>query len=122
MGTIESRNQITMALRIALLLATVASASAFSSSAGLVKGMKSVSGIQRHAPKSLRMSVADMEGVGEETGNSVFDPLGFSKVSDESLAWFRAAELKHGRVAMAACTGWITGLGYTFPGYISPST
>jgi hypothetical protein len=72
-----------------------------------------------------RMSVADMEGVGQETGNKVFDPLGFSKIaSDETRAWFRAAELKHSRVAMAAATGWayVSSGGPLLPGYISPST
>ena len=41
------------------------------------------------------------EGTGPETGNKVFDPLGLSKIaSEETLAWYRAAELKHSRVAM----------------------
>ena len=41
----------------------------------------------------------------------VFDPLGLSKIaSEETLAWYRAAELKHSRVAMAAATGWALSL------------
>ena len=41
------------------------------------------------------------EGVGPETGGNVFDPMGLSKIaSEETLAWYRAAELKHSRVAM----------------------
>ena len=41
------------------------------------------------------------EGVGVETGGKVFDPMGFSKIaSAETLAWYRAAELKHSRIAM----------------------
>merc|ERR1719243_521211 len=70
----------------------------------------------------LRMGVADMEGVGPETGNKVFDPLGLSKIaSEETLAWYRAAELKHSRVAMAAVTGWawVSSGGPLFPGYLS---
>ena len=36
---------------------------------------------------------------------------------DRTQAWFKAAETKHGRVAMAACTGWIvTELGFRWPG------
>merc|ERR1719410_1254300 len=36
-----------------------------------------------------------------------FDPLGLSLgKSDEVMAHYREAELKHGRVAMAACLGW----------------
>ena len=56
---------------------------------------------------AIHMGVADMEGTGPETGGKVFDPLGLSKIaSEETLAWYRAAELKHSRVAMAAATGW----------------
>jgi light-harvesting complex I chlorophyll a/b binding protein 4 len=36
-----------------------------------------------------------------------FDPLGLSVgKSDEMMMGYREAELKHGRVAMAACLGW----------------
>lgn len=36
-----------------------------------------------------------------------FDPLGLSQgKSDEIMNIYREAELKHGRVAMAACLGW----------------
>ena len=51
----------------------------------------------------------------------IFDPLGLSKLgSDETLAWFRHAEVKHGRVAMAAFTGWwVVAAGYTFPGFLT---
>merc|ERR1719313_1461047 len=74
---------------------------------------------------AVQMGVADMEGTGPETGGKVFDPLGFSKIaSEETLSWFRAAELKHSRVAMAAATGWayVSSGGPLLPGYISPST
>merc|ERR1711937_752144 len=38
----------------------------------------------------------------------VFDPLNLAQSgSDATLAWFRAAELKHGRVAMAAFVGYV---------------
>merc|ERR1719199_2184468 len=79
------------------------------------------------------MSAADgMEGAAQETGNAVWDPLGLADLgSPATLAWFRHAELKHGRVAMAAFTGWLVaagnqlaikngGEGLHFPGYISP--
>ena len=62
------------------------------------------------------------EGTGPETGGKVFDPYGFSKIaSAETLAWYRAAELKHSRVAMAAATGWayVGSGGPLFPGYLS---
>jgi len=54
----------------------------------------------------VRMGVENMEGIGPETLNKVFDPLGFTTAgSDKTLAWFRAAELKHGRVSMLASLG-----------------
>jgi hypothetical protein len=64
------------------------------------------------------------EGTGPETGGKVFDPYGFSDpsfASEETLAWYRAAELKHSRVAMAAVTGWawVSSGGPLFPGYLS---
>merc|ERR1719460_2361191 len=71
---------------------------------------------------AIHMGVADMEGTGPETGGKVFDPLGLSKIaSEETLAWYRAAELKHSRVAMAAVTGWsyVASGGPLFPGYLS---
>jgi len=70
------------------------------------------------------MGVADMEGTGPETGGKVFDPMGLSKIaSEETLAWYRACELKHSRVAMAAATGWayVASGGPLFPGYLSSS-
>jgi hypothetical protein len=59
-----------------------------------------------------------MDGIQAPTG--FFDPLGLSKsASDETLAWYRAAEIKHGRVAMAAFLGCVVnGLGLEFPGAI----
>jgi hypothetical protein len=47
-----------------------------------------------------------------------FDPLGLATLgSDSTLAWFRAAELKHSRCAMLAVTGYIVqGAGVHFPG------
>lgn len=50
-----------------------------------------------------------------------FDPLGLATLGSEStLAWFRAAELKHSRVAMLATTGYIVqASGVHFPGMLS---
>ena len=53
---------------------------------------------------ALRADASGMDGIQAPTG--FFDPLGLSKsASDETLAWYRAAEIKHGRVAMAAFLG-----------------
>ena len=77
---------------------------------------------------ALTMGVESMEGVGPETGGKVWDPLGLATMASEpTLAWYRHAELKHGRVAMAAWVGfaWMYNAGWTkgslglFPGDIS---
>ena len=67
------------------------------------------------------MVAARREGTGEETGGEIWDPLDISgSVGDEALMWFRAAELKHGRVSMLACVGYLLGAaGITFPGEIA---
>merc|ERR1719271_153089 len=79
------------------------------------------------APRSASRAAAKMafidtlEGTGEETGGEIWDPLDISgSVGDEALMWFRASELKHGRVAMLATVGYLTGAaGITFPGEIA---
>jgi len=52
---------------------------------------------------------------------SIWDPLGLAEYgSEETLAWFRHAEVKHGRVAMAAFVGWwAVGAGLRFPGELA---
>merc|ERR1712072_1551993 len=67
------------------------------------------------------MGIDTLEGTGEETGGEIWDPLDISgAVGDEALMWFRASELKHGRVAMLASVGYIAGAaGITFPGNIA---
>ena len=65
---------------------------------------------------ALHMGAESMEGASAPFG--YWDPMGISEYgSDATLAWFRHAELKHGRVAMAATVGWIIQeTGITFPG------
>jgi len=75
------------------------------------------------ASSSVRMGVESMEGVSVETGNKVFDPASFATMGgDETLAFFRHAEIKHGRVAMAAMTGFLFHInGIHFNGMLSPT-
>ncbi|CAN0021257.1 unnamed protein product [Heterosigma akashiwo] len=57
--------------------------------------------VQRAAPSG---DVSSFEGILEPAG--FWDPLGLSADrSYETLQWWRAAELKHGRVCMLACLG-----------------
>mmetsp|Transcript_45148 Transcript_45148/g.54717 ORF Transcript_45148/g.54717 Transcript_45148/m.54717 type:complete len:206 (-) Transcript_45148:125-742(-) len=68
---------------------------------------------------SLSMGLSDMPGSTAPLKN--FDPLGLATLGSEStLAWFRAAELKHSRVAMLATTGYLVqAAGIHFPGMLS---
>merc|ERR1719330_1152691 len=53
----------------------------------------------------------------------IWDPLGLAGDGDaESFKRRRATELKHGRVSMIACLGYITPEYFKFPGYLSPSS
>jgi Chlorophyll A-B binding protein len=76
---------------------------------------------QQVAPTSTLAASALDDLPGSTPPLKSFDPLGYSKVgSDETFAWFRAAELKHGRVAMVATTGYvIQAAGLHFPGMLS---
>merc|ERR1719487_1010380 len=72
---------------------------------------------------AVSMAVSDLAGISTETGNVVWDPLKLSEnMDDANLKLVRAAELKHGRVAMLAVVGWIwTATGTHFEGLISTS-
>jgi len=61
------------------------------------------------------------EGSSIELGNNIWDPAGLADIGgDSTLAWFRHAEVKHGRVAMAAFVGWwAVGAGLHFPGNLA---
>lgn len=70
-------------------------------------------------------SSTSLNALGDMAGNTgpfkEFDPLGLATLGSEStLAWFRAAELKHSRVAMLATTGYLVqASGVHFPGMLS---
>ena len=66
---------------------------------------------------ALKMSFEDEIGVLPPTG--FWDPLGLSKDIDEAtFTKYRTAELKHGRVAMLAVTGYIFQAATRLPGTI----
>merc|ERR1712071_271802 len=70
---------------------------------------------------ALRESVDLKELPGSTAPVGPFDPLNLATVgSDETFNWFRAAELKHSRVAMLATTGYLVqASGIHFPGMLS---
>ena len=74
---------------------------------------------QRSTSSALSMALGDMPG--STMPFKTFDPLDLATLgSEETLAWFRAAELKHSRVAMLATTGYLVqAAGVHFPGMLS---
>jgi hypothetical protein len=92
----------------AVLLAVVGSAAAFAPAS--------------QSKASTQLAANPLDGMdGSTSPIKNFDPLGLSTLgSDATLAWFRAAELKHSRVAMVATTGYlVNGAGIHFPGMLS---
>lgn len=71
------------------------------------------------ASVALQADLTSMPGSTAPVGP--FDPMNLAESgSDYTLAWFRAAELKHSRVAMLATTGYLVqGAGIHFPGMLS---
>ena len=60
------------------------------------------------------------QAVGVTPPAGFFDPLGLSKGKDDvTMKYYREAELKHGRVAMAACLGWYLNAGGVHPAFNS---
>eukprot|EP00612_Vaucheria_litorea_P001457 CAMPEP_0171457754 /NCGR_PEP_ID=MMETSP0945-20130129/3706_1 /TAXON_ID=109269 /ORGANISM="Vaucheria litorea, Strain CCMP2940" /LENGTH=219 /DNA_ID=CAMNT_0011983425 /DNA_START=48 /DNA_END=707 /DNA_ORIENTATION=+ len=64
---------------------------------------------------SLSMGAENIVGASTETGG-VWDPANLAgKASEETLAWYRSAELKHGRVCMLAAAGFLVQGAYQLP-------
>jgi hypothetical protein len=73
-------------------------------------------------PEMWLPSSAFESELGVQAPVGFWDPLGFTKTMDaDSFRRRRTVELKHGRVAMLACMGYITPEYYKFEGYLSPS-
>jgi Chlorophyll A-B binding protein len=73
----------------------------------------------RAARSSLKMSYANEAGVTSPAG--FWDPLGLSaNIDADTFAFYRAAELKHGRVCQLAVLGYIFPEILRFPGDIAP--
>jgi len=100
-----------------IALAFLSSAVAFVPSAPLPKAAA------RMGAAAPKMALID-ELPGSLPPFGTFDPANLSEdIPDSLLYWYRAAELKHGRVAMLACAGWmVQGSGNLLPGDISYGT
>merc|ERR1719440_864655 len=88
-------------MRLLLLLSTVS----------LVAGFVPQGGRTTASRNSIFMKLSDdaVGLVGTDIEYPEFDPWGLTKGADaDKIAWYRAAELKHGRVAMLASLGQIT--------------
>jgi hypothetical protein len=71
------------------------------------------------ASTAIKMSYENELGVIAPTG--FFDPLGLSsQIDQDTFDQYRAAELKHGRVAQLAVIGYITAEVFRWPGEIAP--
>ena len=107
--THRSHRESMAKLALCLALAPVA--------AGFVAPASTPAGTALHADRAI---IGD-DGIQAPVG--YFDPLKLAeKVNDKTLLWFRAAEIKHCRVAMAAFAGCVvTGLGVHWPGAIDMS-
>jgi len=70
------------------------------------------------------INIRAFEGeLGVQAPVGFWDPLGLSEDGDaETFRRRRATELKHGRVAMIACVGYITPEFFRWPGFCSPSS
>lgn len=72
-------------------------------------------------PAPAAVDVTKLPGISTEVGKKLWDPLKLSANMDQSnLNLIRAAELKHGRVAMLANVGWCVAVsGGHLPGMLS---
>jgi hypothetical protein len=78
--------------------------------------------LHKKKARSTALAASSLDGmVGSTAPIKNFDPLNLATLgSDATLAWFRAAELKNGRVAMLATTGYLVqAAGIHFPGMLS---
>jgi len=69
---------------------------------------------------AVSMTAITPGDVGTTPPLGVYDPLGLMTKNPEKYRRFQEMEIKHGRMAMAACAHvFVVGAGFKFPGYIS---
>ena len=97
-------------MKIATLLTVVGSAAAFAPA----------SQTRSSSSNSVLSAWKDETIVGITPPVGFWDPLGLSAGKDDAtMAYYRESELKHGRVAMAACLGWFITAGGIHPAFNS---
>jgi hypothetical protein len=95
-------------MKLATIFALIGSAAAFAPVSQTTRATTSVS------------AWVDETVVGVTAPVGFFDPIGLSKgKSDATMTYYREAELKHGRVSMAACLGWFITAGGVHPAFHS---
>jgi len=107
-------------VRSSVLVSTVAGGVAAATVAAAV-ATQSGRGSQK---RGTCINIRAFEGeLGVQAPVGFWDPLGLSEDGDaETFRRRRATELKHGRVAMIACVGYITPEFFRWPGFCSPSS
>jgi len=96
-----------------------------SSSTGLaICGLGAAVGAAIAAPKKERAALRAFENeLGVQAPVGFWDPAGFTSDGDAKEFYRRrVVEIKHGRVSMLACTGYIVQEFVRFPGFLSPSS
>jgi len=101
-STTNVRTEQSSLMGLGLVCTGVAAAGAMGSGARATRNTRVVAKASRSAPSVLA-------GTGGPLPDSFWDPAGLTKnKTDEELLFYRAAEIKHGRIAMLAVVGWFT--------------
>jgi Chlorophyll A-B binding protein len=102
---VEQKKEFTM-MKVATVLFLISSVAAFTPVS------------RKSSVKSSLSAWKDEVVVGITPPVGFWDPLGLSAgKSDATMNYYREAELKNGRVAMAACLGWYITAGGTHPAF-----
>ncbi|CAK8991028.1 unnamed protein product [Durusdinium trenchii] len=101
--------------------------SAMMSTVGVVLGATAVAALRKDTKNGKRATATQLSAFENELGVQAplgfWDPAGLSSDGDAREFYRRrVVEIKHGRVSMLACTGYIVQEFFRFPGFISPSS